>query len=223
MLYFSQSRAALSLNFRCHSQLWSLEGSKVIDFFSFTAKHHPNQWHILPGQLNFCKKLKTITRIIISKPLMFEATFGWSCEIFLTTSSWTLKSCYGLALIFCEFSIRAHICHEYHESYYWRNICHVEKFLISIKNLNNLWSFIEIYAVFVLIFCGEKSVWRKSLWIKNDEYQVCSAYFCPTTSGSVCTSWAQYLDKLIVHLMVLTILTINFWKLIFSSFQKRRL
>ena len=43
----------------------------------------------------------------------------------------------------------------------------VEKFQISVKNLNNLWSFIEIYAVFVLDLCGEKSVWRK-----NDKYEV---------------------------------------------------
>ena len=39
--------------------------------------------------------------------------------------------------------------------------------------MNNLWGFIEIYAVFVLNLCGEKSVWRKSLWRKNDEYEVC--------------------------------------------------
>ena len=32
----------------------------------------------------------------------------------------------------------------------------VEKFQISVKNLNNLWSFIEIYAVFVLNLYGEK-------------------------------------------------------------------
>ena len=44
----------------------------------------------------------------------------------------------------------------------------MEKFQISVKNLNNLWSFIEIYAVFVLNLCGEKSVWRK-----NDKYEVC--------------------------------------------------
>ena len=44
----------------------------------------------------------------------------------------------------------------------------MEKFQISVKNLNNLWSFIEIYAVFVLYLCGEKSVWRK-----NDKYEVC--------------------------------------------------
>ena len=55
---------------------------------------------------------------------------------------------------------------------------HVEKFQIPVKNLNNLWSFIEIYAVFVLHLCGEKSVWResvwrKSLWRKNDKYEVC--------------------------------------------------
>ena len=68
---------------------------------------------------------------------------------------------------------RPHICHRYHRLYLWRKICHVEKFQISVKNLNNLWSFIEIYAVFVLNLCGEKSVWRKSLWRKNDKYEVC--------------------------------------------------
>ena len=50
----------------------------------------------------------------------------------------------------------------------------MEKFQISLKNLNNLWSFIEIYAVFVLYLYGEKSVWRKSLWRKNDKYEVWS-------------------------------------------------
>ena len=62
---------------------------------------------------------------------------------------------------------RPHICHRYHRLYAWRKICHVEKFQISVKNLNNLWSFIEIYAVFVLNLCGEKSVWRKSVWRKK--------------------------------------------------------
>ena len=42
------------------------------------------------------------------------------------------------------------------------------------KEFNNLWSFIEIYAVFVLNLCGEKSAWRKSVWRKNDKYEVCS-------------------------------------------------
>ena len=32
----------------------------------------------------------------------------------------------------------------------------MEKFQISVKNLNNLWSFIEIYAVFALNLCEEK-------------------------------------------------------------------
>ena len=72
-----------------------------------------------------------------------------------------------LCFLFCSF--RPHICHRYHRLYPWRKICHVEKFQISVKNLNNLWSFIEIYAVFVLNLCGEKSVWRK-----NDKYEVCS-------------------------------------------------
>ena len=38
--------------------------------------------------------------------------------------------------------------------------CHVEKFRLSILNLNNLWSFIEVLAVFFQIYveknlCGE--------------------------------------------------------------------
>ena len=36
------------------------------------------------------------------------------------------------------------------------------------------WHFIEMYAVFVLNLCGEKSVWRKSLMRKNDKYEVCA-------------------------------------------------
>ena len=52
---------------------------------------------------------------------------------------------------------RAHICHEYHELYSWREKCPVEKFQLSIQNLNNLWSFIEVYAVFVPNLCEEKS------------------------------------------------------------------
>ena len=49
----------------------------------------------------------------------------------------------------------------------WRKICHVEKFQISVKNLNNLWSFIEIYAVFVQNLCGEKITnnMRSLLWL----------------------------------------------------------
>ena len=57
-----------------------------------------------------------------------------------------------------SYHARAHICHEYHELYLWRKICHVEKFQIYVKNLYKLWSFIEIYAVPFLNLCGEKSV-----------------------------------------------------------------
>ena len=48
----------------------------------------------------------------------------------------------------------------------------MEKFQTSVKTLNNLWRFIEIYAVFVLNLRGENSVWRKSLWRKNYKYEV---------------------------------------------------
>ena len=58
---------------------------------------------------------------------------------------------------------RAHICHEYHEFYPWRKNCHVEKFQLSIQNLNNLWSFYRSLCR----FCS-KSVRRK-----NDKYEVC--------------------------------------------------
>ena len=62
---------------------------------------------------------------------------------------------------------RPHICHKYHKLYLWRKICQVEKFQISVKNLNNVWSFIEIYAVFDLNLCGENLRGEK-----NDKYEV---------------------------------------------------
>ena len=54
----------------------------------------------------------------------------------------------------------------------WRKNCHVEKFQLPIQNLNTLWSFIEVYNAFVPNLCGEKSAWRKSVWRKNDKYEV---------------------------------------------------
>ena len=72
---------------------------------------------------------------------------------------------------------RAHICHEYHELHSWRKNCHVEKFQLPIQKLNNLWSYIEVHNAFVSNLCGEKSVWRK-----NDKYEVCS---CPPPSHPV--------------------------------------
>ena len=87
---------------------------------------------------------------------------------------------------------RTHICHRYHRLYPWRKICLVEKFHISAKNLNNLLSFIKIYAVFVLNLCGEKSVWRKSLWRKMTNMR-CGWRFssCSTRLSSNLTSREQ--------------------------------
>ena len=62
---------------------------------------------------------------------------------------------------------RAHICHEYHELHSWRKNCLVEKFQLPMQNLNNLWSFIEVYNAFVPNLIGEKSVWRK-----NNKFEV---------------------------------------------------
>ena len=47
----------------------------------------------------------------------------------------------------------------------------MEKCQLSIQNLNNLWSFIKVYAVFVPNLCGGKSVQRKFVWRKNDKYE----------------------------------------------------
>ena len=65
-------------------------------------------------------------------------------------------------------SFRPHICHGFHGLYLWGKSCIVEKFQISVKNLNNLWRFIEILYRF-----GSKFVWRKYRWRKNDKYEVC--------------------------------------------------
>ena len=55
---------------------------------------------------------------------------------------------------------RAHICHEYHEFYPWRKNCHVEKFGVSIKNLNNFVCYLFQFYVAKNLrgenLCGEK-------------------------------------------------------------------
>ena len=87
------------------------------------------------------------------------------------TNHATLYVCFILTIkikpFFRQFSkirggSRAQMCHEYHELYYWRKKCHVEIFGLSIKNLNNLWSFIKVYAIFVPNLCGEKMTNMKS-------------------------------------------------------------
>ena len=102
------------------------------------------------------------------------------------TNHATLYVCFILTIkikpFFRQFSkirggSRAQMCHEYHELYYWRKKCHVEIFGLSIKNLNNLWSFIKVYAIFVPNLCGEKSAWRKSACRKNDKYEVYVSFY----------------------------------------------
>ena len=58
---------------------------------------------------------------------------------------------------------RPHICHGYRGLYLWRKFCHVEKFQISVNNLNNLWRFIESYEKISV----EKKwqIWGLSVWI----------------------------------------------------------
>ena len=97
---------------------------------------------------------------------------------------------------------RPHICHRYHRLYPWRKICHVEKCQIYVKNLNNLWSFIEIYAVFVLNLCGEKSVWKKSVWRKNG--RTCKKHWLVLQ-----TLKHARLDLLVYLVTTLTILFLN--------------
>jgi len=119
----------------------------------------------------FCSLLLETTQIKFISKTQFSVIGSsltylcWLCVIFIWSAMYVD--------IYRSFLVRPHICHGYHGLYLWRKICHVEKFQISVKNLNNLWSFIEIYALFVLNLCGEKSVWRKSVWRKNDKYETC--------------------------------------------------
>ena len=59
----------------------------------------------------------------------------------------------------------------------------MEKFQISVENLNNLWRFIVIYAVFVLNVCGEKAVRRKMTNMRSDktsiDYELATTYAMP--------------------------------------------
>ena len=73
------------------------------------------------------------------------------CLCVASDRGWDFSGCGELILIVSKL----HICHGYHGSYLWRKFCHVEKFQIFVKNLNDLWRFIEIYAVFVLNLYGE--------------------------------------------------------------------
>ena len=106
--------------------------------------------------------------------LYFKVLFPF-CSIFLSFCTTLDYDGFDLSTIFCVITstlwpfliyhcfeniadvvARPPFCHRYHRLYPWRKICHVEKFQISVKNLNNLWSFIEIHAFFVLNLCGEK-------------------------------------------------------------------
>ena len=108
---------------------------------------------------------------------------GDNYEVCTDTLNNVQHCCMGCQCKIPKKAHRPHICHRYHRLYLWRKICHVEKFQISVKNLNNLWSFIEIYAVFVLNLCGEKLSPKAKVyvWRKNDKYEVC-AHFKKTFS-----------------------------------------
>ena len=107
---------------------------------------------------------------ICCKPSTFTKTMANVWTFYLTTSHTgnfaKCKPFEKVALIFLSLPLsratkptppilfcysRAHICHEYRESYWWRKSCHVEKF----------W---DILGNFV------------HLWRKNDKYEVCAPY-----------------------------------------------
>ena len=54
---------------------------------------------------------------------------------------------------------RPRICHRYHRLYLWRKFCHVEKFQISGKNLNNL----SKYMPFLFKICVAKNLCGENL------------------------------------------------------------
>jgi len=142
-----------SMNLRCHIY-WQIFAKKS----EGGSQKYENQ------QYRLCrdKKFKTTFPLLL-----------WEKPIVQCLRNQAFNHPDSNATIWILFIARPHSCHRYHRLYPLRKICHVEKFQISVKNLNNLWSFIKIYAVFVLNLCGEKSVWRKSLWRKNDKCEVC--------------------------------------------------
>ena len=112
MLHFSQSRAALSLIFRCHSQLWSLEGRKVIDF------HH---------NLTSSKAMtySRVTLVFVKSSILLQWCFTLRFQsyqslclkqlfdkvgTFFTISSRLMTSGYALTFIFCKFGFQACFC-----------------------------------------------------------------------------------------------------------------
>ena len=66
----------------------------------------------------------------------------------------------------------------------------MEEFQISVKNLNNLWRLIEIYAVFVLNLCGEKITNMRSV-IKG-----CGMYYFFWTRAAY--SYGQQQNKVLL-------------------------
>ena len=138
-----------------HNKIWTI---KILH----NLTSHDGIWHnvmilILIQQPNMIWHIKILHNAQVSQSLE-QKSDSFTDKSFRAHTRRTMHTTIGEGD-----ETRPHICHIYHRLYLWRKFCHVEKFQISVKNLNNLWSFIKIYAVFVLNLCGEKYVWRKPL------------------------------------------------------------
>ena len=81
-------------------------------------------------------------------------------DVYMNTDAWKpFTSCMQLVLMY-----------GYHGLYLWSKNWHLEKFQIPVKNLNKIWSFIDIYAVFVLNLCGENLCWEKMTNMRSDQW-----------------------------------------------------
>ena len=147
---------------------WILDmGKNGVSFVDIRNSPPPQtQAHLCAGMTNCTRRRLTFLESRRENDeLSCWSIFCWSVELkrlnsvfffFLTVWYFT-----DILNWFCPNALwlgpRAHICHRYHRFYPWRNIYHVEKFQIYVKNLNNLWIFIEIYAVLFYI-CVEKKL-----------------------------------------------------------------
>ena len=61
--------------------------------------------------------------------------------------------------------------------------------------------FVEIYAVFCSTF-----VWRKSLWRKNDKYEICLG---PAYSFPAADVYSLYTSELVMHKLSCALLLLN--------------
>ena len=72
--------------------------------------------------------------------------------------------------IFVQHMFRAHICHKYQNLSCGENSDFCKEFEQFMEFYRNL-------CRFLFEICVQKNLWRKSVWLKNDKYEVCNMLF----------------------------------------------